>query len=94
MASQIDGISTMMRRNQLSSHEYIQMLTQLHQGYNSNIQAAARTGDRKRQQLLTLKKEIVVKEVIYNKNLFLFILGSIRLGNSVVATCCYAINIT
>ncbi|XP_067947060.1 coiled-coil and C2 domain-containing protein 1-like [Watersipora subatra] len=63
MADQIDGINMMFKRNQLSQHDYIQVLTQIHGGYAKAMQQAAQAGDRRRQQILGAKKDIVHREI-------------------------------
>ena len=62
-AAQIDAISMMIKRNQLSTREYIQVLNREVNSLTKNIQLATQTGEKKRQQILGVKRDIVAKEV-------------------------------
>lgn len=66
MAAQIDEILMMMKRNQLSPHEYIQTLNHILGNLVKAIQSAAQSSDRQRQQILAIKKDIVCQEVSEN----------------------------
>jgi len=59
----MDIITELMRSNQLSARDYINILSQLNKDYTETIQTAANTGDRRRQQLFTKKKDLVAREV-------------------------------
>lgn len=53
----------MIKRNQLSTREYIQVLNREVNSLTKNIQLATQTGEKKRQQILGVKRDIVAKEV-------------------------------
>ncbi|KAF6020435.1 hypothetical protein EB796_021238 [Bugula neritina] len=63
LASKMDIITGLMRSNQLSARDYINILSQLNKDYTETIQTAANTGDRRRQQLFTKKKDLVAREI-------------------------------
>lgn len=65
MAAQISSIADMMRRNQLTALEYLDILKKLDDSYIRAIQSAKKEGDHKRSQLLHVKKDIVGREVSY-----------------------------
>lgn len=63
ISQQINDITVMMKRNQLTDLEYMKVLSELLEMYQSNVQSSVQNGDRRRQQLFTLKRDIVSREV-------------------------------